>query len=137
MFDVKHIANKDESSLRFVLVIQRARSKFALDSINKIPSEAHLDATLRFIEDVSDILLTKQQLLQMMSLYPIVRAFVAAYGCDDTQDRDDVLGMLANYLLNCDWPMNGDGLDEVQKKMWMHHLRFAAAQNGFKMKAGT
>jgi hypothetical protein len=112
MISVQRIVQIDETTLfETVLPIHHKRMVEYMRSSTKLPTNNKLYEVMDFIKDVTGISFSTVQMTDIMALYPMVRSTVAAFGCQDTQDREFVLGMLADFFLGTTWPTFGDEVD--------------------------
>lgn len=107
------LAEKDEDWLlnEGYMHAQKVRMDFALASASTIPDQSTLSGVVDFIRAETGILLSNEGLLQILSLYPAARGILAVDGWGDTQTRDLVLDVVANFMANTRWPKHGDNVD--------------------------
>lgn len=86
--------------------------KTALSNNNKKMHSSLIDQAINFVEEISGIILTTDQLKDIFSLYPIKRSKLMEYGLEgETEMRELVANVLSDYLVGREWPTYGDKLN--------------------------
>jgi hypothetical protein len=111
---------------------QKSRMEFALANVRAIPSDDAVAPAVGYVLEACGIALTAQQLLAILSVFPIERAKFAEYGWGDTEIRELTLEVLAHFFLSSRWPLDGDEVDVAQ---FIARLQKAAAFMGYGMVA--
>lgn len=107
---------------------QKRRMEFALANAHAIPSENVLADATAYVVEASSITLTNEQMLAILSLYPIERGKLADYGWGDTEIAEQTLDVLAHFFLSSRWPL---GRDEVDIEKFIARLQKAASFMGY------
>ena len=103
--------------------MQQARMKFALANAELLPKQEDLISAVEHIADEASILLYTEELSQILTLYPMQRAKLASYGFHDTEVREQIMDVVANFIGNTRWPQGRDGVDI---EAYLANLRSAA-----------
>jgi hypothetical protein len=103
--------------------------KFLWLNSNRQASDYHYEQARNYISEISGIYLNDQQIRDLIVFYPRVRIYLACYdGTYDTEVREELSSMIANFLLGCDWPMYGD---DVDVDVFIEALQSQAKRFGF------
>lgn len=102
---------------------QKGRMEFALEHAQAIPSEGSITEAVAYVAEASGIALRSEQLLAILSLYPIERGKLADYGWGDTEVCELTLDVIAHFFLSSRWP---NGTDQVDINAFVQRLRKAA-----------
>lgn len=108
---------------------QKARMEFAIEHAYSVPGEDVIVDAVQHIVENSEILLTGDELLRILGLYPMQRAMLAAYGCGDTEARGALLDVVSNFMANTRWPVFGD---KIEVRVFIDRLKLAAKFMGYK-----
>lgn len=108
--------------------MQKSRMEFALAQVGSIPSDKTVAEAVTFIEEAAEIVLTPDQLLAILSLYPMARGKLANYGWGDTEVREMVADTVANFMTGSRWPI---GQDDVDPAAFVARLKKAASFMGY------
>lgn len=109
--------------------VQKARMQFALANAEQLPKPSDVTAVIEYLGDEAGIHLSQDEFSKILSLYPIQRGKLAAYGFSDTEVREQMLSVIANFMANTRWPDGGDG---VKIDNYLSNLRLAARLMGYK-----
>lgn len=107
---------------------QKSRMEFAIANASAIPCPDALSQAAAFVEETSCIRLTSEQLLQILSLYPMQRGKLADYGWGDTEVRELLMSVIANFLTGSRWPTEKD---DVNVELFVRKLQKAASFMGY------
>lgn len=109
---------------------QKSRMEFALANAALLPAPEALISAVEHIADEASIILSTEELSQILTLYPMERGKLASYGFGDTDVREQIMGVVANFMGNTRWPMGKDKVDIVA---FLANLRAAAKFMGYKI----
>jgi hypothetical protein len=121
-------AGEDRLFTEGYMHMQKSRMEHALAHATAIPSGISIAEAVAFIEEVAGIKLTSDQLLAILSLYPMARGKLADYGWGDTEIREIVAGVVANFMTGSRWPT---GQDDVDATAFVERLKKAATFMGY------
>lgn len=107
---------------------QKARMEFALANASAVPNESALSGAVGYVSEQSGIQLSTDELSNILSLYPLQRGKLAAYGWGDTELRELILDVVANFIANTRWPV---GKDDVDIQAFIERLKAAARFMGY------
>lgn len=110
------------------ITIQRARMQHALDNLRLAPSEETVALAAEHIAAETGIILNVEQLLQILSLYPVERVKLAKYGWGDAEVSDLLMTVLADFIAGTRWP---EFRDQINIDRFVGKLRCAARGMGF------
>ena len=112
--------------------IQRARMQHALANLHLVPSKETMALAAEHIAAETGIILSAEQLVQIMSLYPVERAKLAEYGWGDTEVSDLLMTVLADFIAGTRWP---EFRDQINIDRFVGKLRCAARGMGFSLRS--
>jgi len=110
------------------ITVQRARMEHALANLHLVPSEEAVAQAAEHIAAETGIILSVEQLVQILSLYPVERAKLAEYGWGDTEVSDLLMTVLADFIAGTRWP---EFRDQINIERFVAKLRCAARGMGF------
>lgn len=129
LFDPGKFAGKSEEwLLEGYMNSQKARIEFAVANASSVPNIAALAGAIDYVAEEAGILLSADELRSILSLYPVQRGKLAAYGWGDTEVRELILDVVANFMANTRWPV---GRDEVDMQLFIERLKAAARFMGY------
>lgn len=125
IYDPKRFVEADDDRLfsEGYMHSQKSRMEFALEHATAIPSDKTLTDAIAFIAEIAEIKLTREQLLAILSLYPVERGKLADYGWGDTEVREMVADVVTNFMTGSRWPL---GKDDVDPAAFVSKLKKAA-----------
>lgn len=96
------------------------------------PNDGQLLKATEFIQSQIGFDLSTDQIGGILMLYPHARIKLVEYnGLGDTEVRDLLLDMMADFFLGCDWPKYGDKLTEAQEFQFRDALQKQARLMSF------
>lgn len=107
---------------------QKARMEFAIANASATPDEGVLTEAAGYIAEEAGIQLSADELNNILSLYPMQRGKLARYGWGDTEVREFILDVVANFIANTRWPL---GRDNVDIEDFVEKLKAAARFMGY------
>ena len=110
---------------------QKARIEFAMANASSVPNEPALSNAVGFIAEETGIQITAEELRNILSLYPMQRGKLAAYGWGETEVRELILDVVANFMANTRWPLEKD---DVDIQTFIERLKAAARFLGYTTK---
>jgi len=107
---------------------QKARMEFAIANASSTPDEEALMEAAGYVAEEAGIQLSADELRNILSLYPMQRGKFASYGWGDTEVREFILDVVANFIANTRWPA---GRDNVDIEAFVEKLKAAAQFMGY------
>lgn len=130
------IKNFQEGSNNFSIFAHRENASFYMKNKDLIPSDDILKQAIDEIEEYVKVILTLEQLKDLLVLYPFVRIDLAvSYGIDSAI-RDSLSNMVSEYIIGSKMPIYGDKLTPQEHKMFYDHLHEEAIRVGYKVCIG-
>ena len=98
--------------LPLYLRIHRDRMNDALCGLKRRVPDEHITGALEAIEEQIGVKLSAKDLKRLLDLYPITRGLIASANPEtDSEARDSLYDMIANFFVGARWPEFGDGVD--------------------------
>ncbi|MDH4602318.1 hypothetical protein [Pseudomonas syringae] len=107
---------------------QKAQIEFAMANALSVPGESALASAAECVATETGIQLSTEDLRRILSLYPVQRGKLAAFGWGDTEVRELILDAVANVMANTRWPL---GKDDVDFQTFIARLKTAARFMGY------
>ncbi|MPQ71474.1 hypothetical protein [Pseudomonas sp. MWU12-2323] len=107
---------------------QKARMEFAIANASSAPTQATISEAAGYVAEEAGIQLSDDELRHILSLYPVQRGKLASHGWGDTEVRELILDVVANFIANTCWPT---GKDNVDIQIFVKRLKVAAQFMGY------
>lgn len=130
IFEPSKFASKSEAWLldEGYMDSHKAQIERALANASSIPTELTLSSAVDCVAEEAGIRLSTDQLCNILSLYPVQRGKLATCVCEDTELRELILDVVANFMANTRWPQ---GADNVDMQTFIGRLKAAASFLGY------
>lgn len=110
-----------------VFKMQRQMCESMLRNLSLRPSKSQYKEVAEFITDNTDIVIDSQQAKTLLKVYPEARLSVYLHGVKDTDTGGQVLDVVANFFLACNWP-SGENFFSVAENYKFHTALSAQAK---------
>jgi len=127
----EYLRSKDEATLASILQNVQKCSERRLNYYG-------FEISLRDVREARQTILEETRidvellmLRKLLDAYPEYKVLIAAHGVGDTEAREGLLDLMANHLLNTDWPTYGDNFPQ---ELFFTHLHAQARKMGFTVK---
>lgn len=108
-----------QEGMHYTFRIQRESIAESLKHIGKYPNDTQIDECSKYLAELTDLLWSRNQVRDLLALYPNARIRVAARGaCKEASD--DLNFAVAHFFLNTSWPTYGDNVDMVKFMNLLH-----------------
>lgn len=107
---------------------QKARIEFAMANASSVPNESAVSSAVDCVAEEAGIQMSTEELRKILSLYPLQRGKLAVFGWGDTEVRELILDVVANFMANTRWPQ---GKDAVDSQTFIERLKAAARFLGY------
>ncbi len=121
-----------KAGTNYLLQIRVESNRWLLQHLSSTPKHQQIiDANL-YILRATGLLLTEEQLREILTLFPVVRIELAVYGIERIDVQDNLKDAISNFFLGCTWPRISDN---VNIKKFVSLLRHQAVAMGYKLNA--
>ncbi len=120
----------DKRDVEFTFELHRNAMKFHIDNRNAKPSDTDLQEAIEHIIESTGVSLTKEQLNEILDLFPSERIKLAIYGISDTEVREGMYDVACRYFAGCEVPTYGD---DVDLDRFLGHLKNQASIMGYEL----
>lgn len=126
--------NRPSQEAEAFFQIIRNISKRNIENVNRTLSDDELEEVTEFLQDEIEIDFTKEQIKQLLNLYPKVRVAVILHGLNDTEVMQDLADMVANFFLNSRAAVFGDDLDGRAVEIFGELIKQQAKLMGYQLR---
>lgn len=126
-------SNPSCSTAIFMIESHRQNAKENMENKDFEPGEDILKKAVAEIDSCIGIVITVEQLKDLLCLYPFVRINLKDIEHIDSCSRDDLMNMMCRYIIGSDAPKFGDKLTNEEHELFYRHLNEEAILLGYKV----